>query len=241
MIRYKYDETNYKYIGEHECQESPLEPGQYLYPPNTTEVAPPFDQPGVYHYSESTNTWVVFEDRSKRIWYHKSNGELVENYDVNLEYTYTEDPRPHKFSIYNEFGYCWVDDVDGIKSTAMDILSEWKNYLYDNKITVENIGDVNGGERSYNAVMKLIEYLKFTKNKTVNFKMFDNTYQKLTSKDLENIRNEFVKLEQELFAYYQDMKTKISKVSSYGDILEVIDNIENNDKLKEMLKNKFEG
>lgn len=238
MIRYKYDPNNYKYIGEHECQESPLEEGVFLYPPNTTDVTPPFEEEGVYIFSEDANTWIVLEDRSKRTWYLKSTGEIVTNYNEYLEYTYTEEPRPNKYCTYVEEKFGWVEDKDKMITDALLVLSDYKDYLYSNKITVEDIGDVNGGEKSYNIVCKLIEYLKSTKEKNVEYKMFDNEYKKLTSKDLEEIRNEFIRLEQKLFKWYQEEKEKIKAIENYSGMVEYINSLED-EEIKNKLKAKL--
>jgi len=44
MIVYLFDSVTFQYAGVYVCQESPLEPGEYVVPEHsTTEVAPAFD------------------------------------------------------------------------------------------------------------------------------------------------------------------------------------------------------
>src|SRR6476620_8567626 len=45
-VAFWYDKDSGKLIGQTAIQESPLEPGVFLYPPNVTELVPPEPVPG---------------------------------------------------------------------------------------------------------------------------------------------------------------------------------------------------
>ena len=73
MIGYRYDSSGF-IVGQTEIQESPLEPGVYLMPPNTTTTAP--TTPGknqIPKFNTGSGTWSLAPDYSGVPYYNKTD------------------------------------------------------------------------------------------------------------------------------------------------------------------------
>lgn len=69
---YEYDEKTLEYVGESEAYESPLEPGVFLFPANTTDAKPPkAGKNEVLCWNKSLNEWTVKPDFRGTTIYHK--------------------------------------------------------------------------------------------------------------------------------------------------------------------------
>lgn len=68
MKLYHYNRVTNEYTGEKEARESPLEPGVFLHPANTTEIVPPpvgANQVAIFE----NGAWVVKPDYRGETWY----------------------------------------------------------------------------------------------------------------------------------------------------------------------------
>lgn len=113
MIGYRYDNNGYL-IGQVEVQESPLEPGVFLMPPNTSITAPPSPPANTIPkwYGEG---WVLVSNYSGIPYYKKSDKsvkyfEIGENFDSN----YTEVPplENELFQKWDEPSVSWIVDEE---------------------------------------------------------------------------------------------------------------------------------
>jgi hypothetical protein len=103
---YLYDEATGAYIGQYDCHESPLEPGEYLEPVYSVDVAPEI-VPGFWPVMVN-NDWVNVEDH-RGLAFETSTGNNV-NHDAlgPLPGHLTATPKPDHFSIWN--GTAWAID-----------------------------------------------------------------------------------------------------------------------------------
>lgn len=89
MKIYHYSSTTFEYIGDSEAAPSPLAPGEYLMPPNTTTVSPPTlvaNQAAVWDGS----SWRIVPDfRSLPACCIDSNGFFLTSYTMCLGDTFT--------------------------------------------------------------------------------------------------------------------------------------------------------
>ena len=110
MIGYRYDSNGYL-TGEIQLQESPLEPGIFLMPPNTTTTAPPQTSSNqIAKFSDES--WSVHPNYSDVTYYKKSDKsqklfELGEDFDTS--YT-NKIPKGEVYYVWSEESDDWILD-----------------------------------------------------------------------------------------------------------------------------------
>jgi hypothetical protein len=119
MIGYRYDSDNY-FIGEIEVQESPLEPGVYGIPPNTTLTTPPQIKKNEIQYFDGKN-WVIKPDYSNKVYYSKKDKkEKFFNKGEEFDVSYTDKvPRYETYFIWDENSNDWIEDETAIKEIKL--------------------------------------------------------------------------------------------------------------------------
>lgn len=112
MIGYKYDNDGYL-IGEIYVQESPLEPGILLMPPNTSLDAPPKVEENEIQFYNGIK-WIIKPNFSKKVYYSKID-KTEKNFLVGEEFdnNYTDKTPPIEYyKEWNESLNDWIDNVD---------------------------------------------------------------------------------------------------------------------------------
>jgi len=79
---YNYHPEQKYYTSFETCFESPLEPGVFLEPANSTPIPPPSTKDGeLAVFDEDTNTWSVCENMGGD-WYNTTTGDKFPNFDL---------------------------------------------------------------------------------------------------------------------------------------------------------------
>jgi hypothetical protein len=111
MKAYQTDSQNF-YIGEVNCQESPLEPGVFLMPGGCIDVAPPsFSENEIAYWNGSS--WEIKPDFSGVIYYSKtdkSEKTFEKGEDLNSDYTTEKPLENEQFQKFD--GVAWVIDEE---------------------------------------------------------------------------------------------------------------------------------
>jgi hypothetical protein len=108
MIVYLFDE-NGLYTSKYICQESPLEPGQYIVPNECMTIAPNM-QSGFWPVVVD-GEWTYKEDHRGEIVYSTSTGTPQEWTELGLlPVTVTECPRPNQDYLWD--GTAWVFNIE---------------------------------------------------------------------------------------------------------------------------------
>jgi hypothetical protein len=114
MKAYQTDSQNF-YIGEVNCQESPLEPGVFLMPGGCIDVAPPSVSENEIAYWNGSS-WEIKPDFSGVIYYSKtdrSEKTFEKGEDLNSDYTTEKPLENEQFQKFD--GVAWVIDKEKIK------------------------------------------------------------------------------------------------------------------------------
>lgn len=113
MIGYIYDSYDF-YVGETNVFESPLEPGVFPLPPNTTLVKPP-EQTINRIAKWDGSKWVTVPNYSGKDYYKKSDKSL-KKYEIGEEfssdYTDKKPPTPdYVYIVWSEKDNNWITDI----------------------------------------------------------------------------------------------------------------------------------
>ncbi len=75
MLVYVYSPDTGEFIHQWNCQESPLEPGQYIIPGSCTTIAPNLREGFVTVFKDGA--WINLKDHRNEVWYDKDTGQPI--------------------------------------------------------------------------------------------------------------------------------------------------------------------
>lgn len=239
VYRYKLDEETKKYIyrDEYECQEDPEEKGTYLKPQFSTEIKPELKEGFITYWED--DRWKHMEDYKNKEYYNLEDGSKVEYPDYNKLDTYTTEETKYKFSIFNKEENIWTPDIEKFKDY---IKAEILNNI-DNNVTKYAVIELENGESievncsldSLNAINSLIQYIEASgdSNKTVNFRLYDNTMMDLGIEDLKICSEKIMDIYQNNLQSKWKIKDEIILLSTFSEIEEYASNNDVNIYLKD--------
>ena len=116
MLIFVIDE-NGLFIGEELCQESPLEPGTFLYPSDRFTTVPPPEAGENQIQLFTGESWILIPDFRGTTVFEKATAQAVEwriAGDLPMEYT-VESPEGFRYPIYVE-GEGWKEDTRSLEA-----------------------------------------------------------------------------------------------------------------------------
>lgn len=122
MIVYLYDDKTFEFTGSWDAQESPLEPGIFLTPSASTQIAP-VAKSG-YASIWNGNKWGYVEDHRGEVRYCTITGRPIEVTKLGEYPANTTDIAPSKLEKWD--GDKWVTDADAVKREAAEKKVELK-------------------------------------------------------------------------------------------------------------------
>ncbi|WP_145553053.1 tail fiber assembly protein [Yersinia canariae] len=122
MIVYLYDNKTFEFTGLWDAQESPLEPGAFLTPSASTEIAP-IAKSG-YASIWNGNKWGYIEDHRGELRYSSITGHPIEVTNLGEYPATTTDIAPGDLEKWDREK--WVTDTDAVKREAAEKKVELK-------------------------------------------------------------------------------------------------------------------
>lgn len=140
MKVYNYHPEYKHFTGASEADESPLEPGVYLYPANSTTIAPPAHEYGKVNVWNGSS-WETTEDHRGYCWEIDGAGTL-ENLDPRSPMPNTTKVEPPEYDKFKQF-ITW--DADGNQWIINDIPEKTpEEKLADSGLSVDELKSLLG-------------------------------------------------------------------------------------------------
>lgn len=206
MQIYNYDAETKEYIYTGIAQESPLEEGVYLIPPNATELAPPKNKANeVAIFDEEKQKWNNFIDnRGKKVYSVVDATSSTVDYigEIKEGFTLVE---PTSIYDTNFVDGKWVTDRSGKLRELKDKINEAKNKLY---IISYNGSNFQTDEISINRMNETSVIVD-----SFFWRDADNKKVLVTNKDLDNIVKIKVNSRQRLIDKQFEIEEEISNLT----------------------------
>ena len=175
MKVYLYDNTIKEYTGEYDAFESPLEPGVFHYPVDSTDIKPCLTPTGkVCIFNVSKKVWELVEDNRGEV-YVKSTGELISDYTQlgKLPDELTNIKKPNENCIWEDDN--WV--IDESLTKKVDKLLSIRNIV----VTTSSGKSFDGDEDSQNRIIRALNRT----DATIKWKLANNTISDVTIYELQ--------------------------------------------------------
>lgn len=131
-IAYSYDKNEKFFNGKAIARQDPMEPEKFLYPANSTPIAPPsYEEYTIPVFDEEIQEWVIVDDFRGLKIYNKNTGEEKINEKIGpVDEEYTIIPKPGIFYEWDEDQNDWVPSLDLIRqNTFTQIKSDYTKLL----------------------------------------------------------------------------------------------------------------
>lgn len=222
-IGYAYDKESFSYTGEHELQPSPLEPGQYLYPPNVKDENPydiigPVNENEEYFFNTETNSWDKRVDKFLFPLYDKRNGNLITSPVRENFRMYTEKQPISKFVNWDNEEDNWVINVEQARDFLINNCEQFANELKFEQIEHEGkmfpgLHKVSDYTETYNTLLDGQDGMILT----------DDGIVELSKESLKSLINKCVELRQDILKTTAYFKGELNNATTLDGLFDVIE------------------
>lgn len=223
--RHGYNEKTYTYIGEVECQASPLDPGRYLFPPYVTQTNPfevvgPITEQEEYYYNKEKETWDKRPNIKTVPVYNKRSGELIEEpYDENRD-QYTFIQPPNRMCKWNEDIQNWEMDIEMVKGSMLSTVRRSK-FEYEAREGTTSTGKTMPAINALNEVITINNSI--SEGETSYFSLQSGELIEYTKAELVEIINHIKDSRVRLLKAQSYLLAKIEKVTSVEEAISLVE------------------